>query len=187
MKDIKIYTQGFPDGIFRKQRYFFHIIENDIFIPNESIGRDSLGEPLFVEQMKWIQQFEKQGCEYGGCGQWTCRKGEVLENILEKLRMVENFRGVYSMINYYRNDAISGINQIVIGKEAQIKQVTFKETYYDHYEKLTEQKETLYEICNQNYQEETGILNLTTNYTIAMKKWRFCVDLPNNSFVTDYI
>ncbi|KOY86671.1 hypothetical protein AD998_11410 [bacterium 336/3] len=186
MKDLKIYTQGFPDGTFRKQRYFFHIIENDIFIPNESIGRDSLGEPLFVEQMKWIQQFEKQGCEYGGCGQWTCRKGEILEKIIEKLRMVENFKGVYSQMGY-RENQLAFVNQLFIGNEATIQKIAFKKSYYDDSEKLLNENITDFQIIEQSYSQETGILTITTNDIIAMKKWRFCVDLPNNSFTSNYI
>jgi len=186
MKDIKIYTHGFPDGTFRKQAYFFHIIGNDIFIPNESIGRDSLGEPLFAEQMKWLMSFEKEGLEYGGCGRWACKKETLLEKIIEKLQMVENFKGVYSVIGYHRNDAVSNINQVVIGSEAQIEQITFKEASYNHYEELIEEKNVLYEVFNQSYAAETGILSLTTNHIIAMKKLRFYVDLPNNTFTSDY-
>lgn len=179
---MRIYTQGLPDGSFRQDKYIFDvdISSKMIFIPNQSIGRDCLGEPLYWEQAKWLNQFEKEGCMYQGEGVWACRHNEIFEKILAHLQLIENFKGVYTQFIFNEKKKLKEIQEITIGKEVKIEKFLLKVSTYNDKEEIVQEKHTSYVVLKQEFFEKnTGKLKLIFS---DEKEKTLTINLLNYSF-----
>jgi len=179
---MRVYTQGLPDATFRNQKYTFDFIMTDryIFIPNESIGRDCLGEPLFLEQAGWLNKFNKEGCIYQGDGCWLCTNEAVFSKICRLIYQVEHFRGVYSLLLYDDKNNLKEIQEVYIGKEQLIEKISLKTYRYDDKESLISQKEAILPVFTQYfYPEQSSYLQITLADEVAKT---LLINLVDNTF-----
>lgn len=181
MFNLRIFTQGLPDGTHRKQRYEFHFVGDYVYIPGNYVGRDQIGDPHFPEQEKYLNSLHKEGIEPVWSGEWKCTPAAT-QKLLLKLQAIENFRGVYEMVYYHRNDNPSTVFLLSIGSESPIQKINIQET---HYHIVTQEEEDStereYAIERHFYNNETGVLTL---YALDnnQKKVVFEVNLEDNTF-----